>query len=151
MQLIVALWIWLVLHLLKISFQYFVMCVCLYWDLFWASSDILLVLSLTDERKSLWHMFIICLYELRFYLFKKLLLTIILLLLFSATKLCPTLCNSMNCSAPGFPAFHYVSELAQTHIHWVSDAIQPSHSLSSPFPPVLNLLQPQGLFQWASS
>ena len=48
-------------------------------------------------------------------------------------------------------ALHYLSELGQTHIHWVSDAIQPSHSLSSPFPPVLNLLQPQGLFQWVSS
>ena len=42
-------------------------------------------------------------------------------------------------------------ELAQTHVHWVSDAIQPSHSLSSPFPPAFNLSQHQGLFQWVSS
>ena len=125
--------------------------VCSYWDLFSASSDILLVLSVIVEWKSLWHMLIICLYELRFYLFKKLLLTIILLLLFSATKLCPTLCDSMNSSTPGFPTLHYISELAQTHIHWVGDVMQPSHSLSSPFPPFLNLLQPQGLFQWVSS
>ena len=82
------------------------MCVCLYWDLFWVSSDILLLLSLIDEWKSLWHMFILCLYELQFYLFKKLLLTI--MLLFSAAKLYPTLWDSMNFSTPGFPALHYL-------------------------------------------
>ena len=48
------------------------------------------------------------------------------------TKLCPTLCNPMDCSTPGFPVLHYFPEFAQTHIHWVGDAIQPSHSLSSP-------------------
>ena len=59
----------------------------------------------------------------------------------SAAQLCPTLCDPMNCSTPGFPVLHHLLELAQTHVHWVSDALQPSHPLSSPFPPALNLSQ----------
>ena len=51
----------------------------------------------------------------------------------SVTQSCPTLCDPMDCSTPGFPIHHQLSELAQTHVHWVSDAIQPSHFLSSPF------------------
>ena len=69
---------------------------------------------------------------------------------FSA-QLCPTLWDSMDCSTPGFPVYHQFLELAQTHVHWVSDAIQPSHPLSSPSPPAFNLSQHQGLFQWVSS
>ena len=46
-----------------------------------------------------------------------------------------TLCDPMNCSTPGFPVFHSLLELAQTHVHWIADAIQPSHPLSSPSPP----------------
>ena len=65
--------------------------------------------------------------------------------------LCPILCSLMDCSTPGFPVHHQLPELAQTQIHWVSDAIQPSHPLSSPSPPALNLSQHQGLFQWVSS
>ena len=57
----------------------------------------------------------------------------------------------MNCSMPGFPVHHQLLELAQTHVHRVSDAIQPSHSLLSPSPPAFNLSQHQGLFQWVSS
>ena len=57
----------------------------------------------------------------------------------------------MDCSTPGFPVLHYLLEFAQIHVHWVSDAIQPSHSLSSPSPPALNLSQHQGLFQWVGS
>ena len=57
----------------------------------------------------------------------------------------------MDCSTPGFPVLHHFPEFSQTHIHWVSDAIQPSHSLSSPSPPALNLSQHQGLFQWVGS
>ena len=57
----------------------------------------------------------------------------------------------MDCTMPGFPVHHQLPELAQTRVHWVSDAIQPSHPLSSPFPPALNLFQHQGLFQWVSS
>ena len=57
----------------------------------------------------------------------------------------------MDCSTPGFPVLHYLSEFAQTHVHWVSDAIQPSHPLSPPSPPALSPSQHQGLFQWVSS
>ena len=72
-------------------------------------------------------------------------------LLFSVTKSCPTLCNPMNCSIPGYPVLQYLPEFAQTHVHWVSDAIQPSHPLSSPSPLELSLPQHQGLFQWVCS
>ena len=66
------------------------------------------------------------------------------------TKLCPTLCNPMNYSTPAFSVHHNLPELAQTHVHRVSDAIQPSHPLSSPSSPASNLSQHQGLFQWVS-
>ena len=69
----------------------------------------------------------------------------------SVTQLCPTLCNPMNCSMPGLPVHHQLPESTQTYVHWVSDAIQPSHPLSSPSPPALNLSQHQGLFKWVSS
>ena len=57
----------------------------------------------------------------------------------------------MDCSTPDLPSHHQLPELAQTHAHWVSDAIQPSHPLSSPAPPAFNLSQHQGLFQCISS
>ena len=57
----------------------------------------------------------------------------------------------MCCSMPGFPVLHYIPEFAQTHVHWVSNAIQPSHLLSPPCPTALNLFQNQGLFQWVGS
>ena len=57
----------------------------------------------------------------------------------------------MDCSTPGFPVLHYLLEFAQTHVHWVTDAIQPSHPLLPPSPPALHLSQHQGLFQWVSS
>ena len=57
----------------------------------------------------------------------------------------------MDCSTPGFPVHHQLPEPTQTHIHWISDAIQPSHPLLSPSPPALNLSQHQGLFQGVSS
>ena len=69
----------------------------------------------------------------------------------SVAQLCPTLCDPMDCSMPDFPVLHYLPELAHTHVHWVSDAIQPSHPLLSPSPPALNLSQHQGLFKWVSS
>ena len=53
----------------------------------------------------------------------------------SVTQSCPTLCDAMNCSTPGFPVHHQLLEFTQTHVHWVSDAIQPSHSLLSPSSP----------------
>ena len=69
----------------------------------------------------------------------------------SVTKSCPTLCNPMNRSTPGLPVHHQLPESTQTHVHWVGDAIQPSHPPSSASPPALNLSQHQGLFQWVSS
>ena len=64
---------------------------------------------------------------------------------------CLALCNPMDCSKPGFPVLHYLLEFAQTHVHWVSDVIQLSHSLSPPSPPAFNLSPNRGLFQWAGS
>ena len=64
----------------------------------------------------------------------------------SVTQSCPALCESMDCSMPGFPVLHHLLELAQTHVHWVSDAIQPSHPLLSPSPPAFNLSQHHGLY-----
>ena len=69
----------------------------------------------------------------------------------SVTQLCPTLCNPVDWSTPGFPVHHQLSELTQTHVHQISDAIQPSHPLLSPSPPAFNLSQHQGLFQEVSS
>ena len=69
----------------------------------------------------------------------------------SVAQLCPTVCDPMHCSMPGFPVCHQLPELAQTHVHWVSDTTQPSHPLLFPSPPVFNLSQHQGLFQWVSS
>ena len=69
----------------------------------------------------------------------------------SVAQLCPTLRNPMNHSTPGLPVHHQFPEFTQTHVHWVSDAIQPFHPLSSPSPPALNLSQHQGLFQWVGS
>ena len=68
----------------------------------------------------------------------------------SVTQLGPTLCDRMNRSTPGLPVHHQLPEFTQTHVHWVGDAIQPSHPLLSPSPPALNLSQHQGLFQWIS-
>ena len=69
----------------------------------------------------------------------------------SVTQSCPTICNPMDCSIPGLLVHHQLPGFAQTHAHWVSDAIQPSHPLSSPSPPAFNLSQHQGLFQWVNS
>ena len=65
----------------------------------------------------------------------------------SVTQSCPTLCDPMNHSTPGLPVHHHLLEFTQTHVHRVSDAIQPSHPLSSPSPPALNPSQHQTLFQ----
>ena len=61
----------------------------------------------------------------------------------SVTQSCPTLCDPMDCSTPGFPVHHELPELAQTHVHRVGDGIQPSHPLSPPSPPAFNLSQHQ--------
>ena len=69
----------------------------------------------------------------------------------SVTQSCLTLCDPMDCSTPGFPVLHQLPEPAQTHVHWVSNAIQPSHPLSFPSPLAFNLSQHQGLCKWVSS
>ena len=65
----------------------------------------------------------------------------------SVTQSCPTPCNTVNCSTPGLPIHHSFPEFTQTHVHRVSDAIQPFHTVSSPFPPAPNPSQHQSLFQ----
>ena len=69
----------------------------------------------------------------------------------SVIQSCLTLFDSMDCSTPGFPVLHHLTELAQTQVHWVRDAIQPSRPLSSPCLPAFSLSQHQGHFQWVGS
>ena len=69
----------------------------------------------------------------------------------SVVQSCPTLCDPLNHSTPGLPVYHQLPEFTQTHVHRVSDTIQPSHPLSSPSPPASNPSQHQGLFQWVNS
>ena len=70
----------------------------------------------------------------------------------AVTQSCPSLCDPVDCSTAASPSFTiYLPELAQTHVPWACDAIQPSHPLSSPYLPALNLSQCQGLFQWVDS
>ena len=69
----------------------------------------------------------------------------------SVAQSCPTLCGPMNRSTPGLPVHHQLPEFTQTHVHQVSDAIQPSHPLSSPSPLAPNPSQHQSLFQWVNS
>ena len=76
---------------------------------------------------------------------------IILVQFSSLVQLCLTLCDPTDCIMAGFPVHHQLPELAQTHVHQVGDAIQPSHPLSSPSPPASNLSQHQGLFHSVSS
>ena len=69
----------------------------------------------------------------------------------SVAQSCPSLCNPVNRSTPGLPVHHHLPEFTQTHVHWVSDAIQPSHPLSSPSSPAPSPSQHQSLFQWVNS
>ena len=69
----------------------------------------------------------------------------------SVAQSCPTLYNPMDCSTPGLPLHHQLPQSTQTHVHWVGEAIQPSHPLLSPFLTAFNLSQHQGIFQWVSS
>jgi len=70
---------------------------------------------------------------------------------FSSVQSCPTLCDPMNRSMPSLPVHHQLPEFSQTHVHQISDAIQPSHPLSSPSPPAPNPSQHQSLLQWVNS
>ena len=68
----------------------------------------------------------------------------------SVAQSCMSLCNPVDYRMPGFPVYHQLPDLVHTHVHWLGDAIQPSHPLSSPSPPAFNLSQHQHLFQWVS-
>jgi len=68
----------------------------------------------------------------------------------SVAQSCPTLCDSVDCSTPGFPVLHCLPEIDHLHVHWVVDAIQPSHPVLPSSLLTFNLSQPQGLFQWVS-
>ena len=81
----------------------------------------------------------------------KMLLEFLVIQLSSVTQSCPTLCNPMDCCTPGLPVHQQLLEFTQTHVHWVSDAIQPSHPLSFPSPPSFNPSQHQGLSKWVNS
>ena len=76
---------------------------------------------------------------------------LLLRLVVQFSQLCPSLCDPMDCGMPGLAGHHQLPEFTQTHVHQVSDTVQPSHPLSSPFPPAFNLSQRQALFQWVSS
>ena len=69
----------------------------------------------------------------------------------SVAQSCPTLCDSKNRNTLGLPIHHQLSEFTQTHVHWVSDAMQPSHPRSSPSPSAPNPSQHQSLLQWVNS
>ena len=69
---------------------------------------------------------------------------------YSVTKFCPTLCDPMDCSILGFPVLHFLPQFAQTHVHWVGNAIQPSHFLLPPSPPALNSKWKEALRQMRS-
>ena len=94
---------------------------------------------------SLWND-VLCKGESDFHIFRKIQLVSQLVV-----PLCPTVCNPMDCSMPGFPVHHQLPELTQTHVHRVSDAIQPSHLLLSSSPPAFNLYQHQDLFKCVTS
>ena len=75
----------------------------------------------------------------------------IYIIISSVAQSCLTLCDPANCSPPGLSVHHQLPEFTQAHVHWVSDAIQPSGPLLYPSPPALNLSQHQGLFKWVRS
>ena len=88
-----------------------------------------------------------CFYEFTYW--KNLLITKTKTLL-ACSESCLTLCDPMDCSTTGLPVHHQLPESTQTHVHWISDAIQPSYPLLSPSPPTFNLSQYQGFFKWVS-
>ena len=69
----------------------------------------------------------------------------------SVADSCLIVCDPMDCSTPGFSDLHHLPKFAQLQVHWVGDAMQPSHPLSPPSPSALNLSQHQGLSQWVGS
>ena len=113
------------------------------------SSSVLII----ETRHYLWEMYIMSTLcpELWILFWKKLRNFCQVLQFSSVAQSCLTLCNPMNRSMPGLPVRHQLPEFTQTHVHRVSDVIQPSHPLSSPSPPAPNPSQHQSLFQWVKS
>ena len=68
-----------------------------------------------------------------------------------SSSVIPTICDPMDWCMPSLPVHHQLPEFTQIHVHWIGDAIQPSHPLLLPSPPTFNLLQHQGLYKWVSS
>ena len=115
-------------------------CHSLSHGIFWTQGLNLVLLSLPSEPPSFLHVFS--------WLDRSFLLMLYVVVVQSLRQ---SLSNPMDCSTPRFPVFHHLPELAQAHVHWVSDAIQPFHPLSSPSPPAFNLSQHQGLSQCVGS
>ena len=107
------------------------------------------VKSLIPSEMPCTHLTLGKLWTLRFFPLLK--PTLLIHCCFSVTQSRPTLCDPMDCSTPVFSVLHYLPELADTHVHWIGDAIQLSYPLASPSPSALNLSQNQGLFQWVGS
>ena len=103
---------------------------------------------LNRKRRKLTLMKKICLYNNSLYYFYNLSVSIIFS---SVAQSCPTICDPMGYSMPGFPVHHQLPKLAQTHVHWFGDAIQLFHPLSSPSPPAFNLSQHQNLSKCVTS
>ena len=129
-------------------------------DLLWKKKNVnyLIYNFYIDEMQKRWYIFKI--FKYNFFIFKYKNIYFWLPLVFIAVSVsqfssvaqsCPTLCIPMTRSTPGLPVHHQLPEFTQTHICRVGDAIQPSHPLSSPFPPAPNPSQHQSLFQWVSS
>ena len=114
----------------------------------WSSSHFTQICSLTFWSPSPEHKTTICFSPLsvcfKWYYFSSVQFS-------SVAQSCLTLCDPMNRSTPGLPIHHQLPEFTQTHVHWVVDAIQPSHPLSSPSPPAPNPSPHQSLFQWVNS
>ena len=123
-----------------------------YFFFFFWSKIFLERIGLVLESRSIFYIFIKDLFRHCFnFLLIRIIYTCFTIQFSSLAQSCPTLCDPMNHSTPGLPVHHPLPEVTQTHGHWVGDAIQPSHPLSSPFPPAPNPSQHQGLFQWVNS
>ena len=117
-------------------------------DIYWMClSPLMYVFSVTYERCCLYvDWFLCCIFCTNIWT------SLYLYFQFSSVaQSCLALCDPMNPSMPGLPVHHQLPEFTQTHVHWVGDAIQPSHPLSSSSPPAPNPSQHQNLFQWVNS
>ena len=98
-----------------------------------------------------WWLISLCPWSLPFYSIVQYPLFITCHCCFSVSQSCPTLCNPIDCSTPDFPVLHHLPEFTQIHVHWVSDATEPSHPLPPSSPIAFDLYQHPSLFQWVGS